>query len=174
MKVILAAVSCLVLVGCGAAREPLRFSAAPTQGIEGRKAFEVAEELGGKVIPEEYHSITLSSPTFNKQEYLVVPFRKHQKSVSAQELLDSFVPAKDADLFAFWRAHGSSPQVQRIQDLCAPSALFLSTEDRLGSRWMLAVSNMGQNFGLYQYREGFSPFNAPTSCKYALLVRSAA
>ncbi len=166
MKVFLAAVGCLVLVGCGAAREPLDFDATSTQGLEGRTAHDVVSELGGEVIPEGYQNVTLSAPTYGERAmYRVVPFRTYQQMVRDQDL-GKYAPANSTDLLAFQRAYRLTEAARNLQDVCAPVRLFLQNgQDQAEMRgsWMFAVSNKGQNYGLFQQ---------PKSCKYALLVRT--
>lgn len=166
MKVFLAAVACLVLVGCGAAREPLDFGATSTQGLEGRLAYAVASELGGEVIPPKYREITLSSPTYSEQAaYRVVSFGAYRMMVNDQDL-GKYAPANPTDLMAFQRSYRFTRAARNLQDVCAPLRLFLpngQNQAEMRGSWMFAVSNKGQNYGLFQQ---------PQSCKYALLVRS--
>jgi hypothetical protein len=166
MKAFLAAVGCLALMSCGAAREPLEFGATSTEGLEGRIAHDVAVELGGQEIPDSYQNVILSSPTYSETAiYRVVPFREYRKMVDDQEL-GKYAPANSTDLLAFQRAYRLTEAARNLQDVCAPLRLFLQNgQDQAAMRgsWMFAVSNKGQNYGLFQQ---------PKSCKYALLVRS--
>ncbi len=165
MKVFLAAVGCLVLMGCGAAREPLEFDGTSTQGLEGRVAHTVATEVGGEVIPEAYRNVTLSPPTYSgKTSFRIVPFRAYKKMVNDQEL-SGYAPANSTDLLAFQRAYRFTEAARNLQDVCAPLRLFIEQDEaEKRATWMFAVSREGKNYGLFQQTK---------SCKHALLLRSA-